>query len=125
MVIPYDLVEDNALIYTLPVVATPATATEVHQWVPTFNGEIVGGWASEGTLPASGTSTVVVEIGTTDAITWTFTSGDTAGKTKAGTLSTTHTECIFDTDDVLNLDVTRSSGTEERLLNVSLLIKGR
>lgn len=126
MVIAYDVLD--AFVYPLPVVGLAAAVpdgADARLWVPGFNGQIIGGWASYTTLPATGTATVVVEVGTTDAITWTFTSSDTAKQCKAGTLSTTASDCYFDNDDILHLDITKSSGTEERTLDVRLLVKGR
>jgi len=126
MALPYDV--SDAFVYRFPPVGLAAAVPDGDDsrlWAPLFNGEIIGGWASYTTNVGTGTATVIVEIGSTDAITWTFTSGDTAKQDKAGTLSTTHTDCIFDNDDVLHLDITKSSGESERTINVALLILGR
>lgn len=123
MAIPFDLVGAK-FPYKMEVLGATPDGDDSRLWVPAFEGRIYGGWASYDTVPTSGTATVIVEIGTTDAITWTFTTADTALKSKAGTLATTDTSLYFDTDDVLHLDVT-SANKSESSLNVWLLVGGR
>lgn len=93
-------------------------------WVPGHAGRVIGGWACYESKPTASTAAVTVEIGDTDAITWTFTSASTDYHFVAGNLSTTDTDLYFDTDDVLHLDAT-SANKNEATLSVWLLVQGR
>lgn len=122
MAIPFDLT-DKPYCVPMEVLGATPDGDDKWLWVPGHNGRILGGWAAYESKPTSGTVSVTVEIGTTDALTWEFTSSDTDYRYKAGTIAT-GTALLFDTDDVVHLDVS-STNSSEATLSVWLLVQGR